>query len=73
MNDTASMPMHSDPVLISLPLVGDDAELSAIGAIVHLLERTYFQPGMQQLEPIAKDRIARYLFDRYTLPQTRTE
>lgn len=63
--ETTSFPTDLSVVHVSVPLSGDDSEIAVIGAILHLLDRTYYQPGMQPLEPIQKDRIARYLFNRY--------
>lgn len=56
------------PVYVNLPLTGDDPELAAIGAIVQLLERHDFRGEGNALCPLVsaqKERIARYLFNRY--------
>lgn len=62
-----------EPAKVTVSLVGDDGELQAIGAIVQIIERVYYEPKMRPLDPVQKDRIARYLFDRYTIQQTRSE
>jgi hypothetical protein len=62
----------TEPVTISVPLVDGDKEWKALGAIVYLFEQVNFDYD-EGLKPIEKDRIARYLFDRYTIPQNRSE
>jgi hypothetical protein len=54
----------SEPVVIRIELMEcDDVELQALGAITHLLNRTW-GPG-HQLDPKARARIVQYLTDRY--------
>lgn len=58
---------------VSVPLVGgDDCEVQAIGAVVHLLEQVRFGNGRtfdKGLSSAERDRVVRYLFDRYTVAQ----
>jgi hypothetical protein len=59
------------PLYTSVQLLGDDPELAAIGAIVSLLENTDFHgvSGFNPLVSTQKDRIVRYLFNRYALEE----
>lgn len=55
------------PLAITVPIVGDDAELAAIGAVVYLLEQGHF-PGRAP-EPLTAEQkasIAQYLYQRYS-------
>lgn len=58
----------SEPVTISVPLVEGDKEWKALGAIVYMFEQVNYDYGAG-LYKDEKDRIVRYLFDRYALPK----
>jgi hypothetical protein len=67
----------SEPAMYSVPLEGSDKESRAINAVVFLIEKCNFDMSYDMLSgmlgPAEKDRIARYLLDRYEVQRVRAE
>ncbi len=64
----------SDPVCISVPLLGDDEEFQVLNACLFVLEQRHITPLCSRISegisPEARSRIAAYIAARFVLKPT---